>query len=226
MQIDLAPGVRDAKQLPDIVPLEFWTELEPDPASSDPTKLREVDWCRYARRGSINATTEQKVARLKKSLIGHWDVLGRFYDAWKDKRTANFEGIPLDAWPGISKSAVEVLRKFHILSVEHLADATDEVLVRTGVPSIREMQRRAKHYLGARDHVAAAESRAEQERENERLRSEIADLRGLVEQHARNAADAVREQFVQPKPDTADPDVVPAPARRGPGRPPRAASAD
>lgn len=196
------------REVPDIVPLDFWVGLESDPRSGE---MREVEWCRYTRRGVQNATTEDKIARLQKSKVGHWTVLRRYYDAWKEQRTVEFEGTPLDAWPGISKDAVEVLRKFHILSIEHLAAASDGVLVKTGVPSIREMARRAQMFLANKDQAAAAARMTAQDSEIEGLKQELASMRALVDFQIRPPEPAVQD----------DPDTIPA--RRGPGRPPKVA---
>jgi hypothetical protein len=144
-------------------PVEFWTDYQPGPDGQQTAH----DWVRWIKKGVSNgATTEDKVARVKKHDPAVWDVLGRHYDAWKRGQDAPVDGTPLDAAPFMSREMVKVLGQYHIRSVEDLANAEDAGLAKLNVPGIRATRDKARAYLDAQANVAgvAAELAAMRER--------------------------------------------------------------
>ena len=187
----LIPDGRD--QAP-IVPLKFWTDYEPDGQGG----FREVDFVQWTRRGSNGATTSDKIGRVKKD-VTKWAVLERFYDHWKRGQEAPVNGTPLEAWAGITREQIAVLKQLHLTSVEDFATATDAVLVRLNMPGIRGLQQKAKAFLANRSSADAAAAIAARDEKIAFLEAQVAELVEMV-------------QALQPKEGA-------EPVKRGPGRP-------
>lgn len=140
----------ETDRLPSIVPLNFWIEYEPQPDGS----LKEVEFVRWSRRGTQNATTEEKIVRLSKNdLNGNvnpiWQTLKPFYESWKSGKEAPIDGTPLAAWPGATPQLVKALEPYHIRSVQDLADLTDSTMARIFLPGVRGFRENAKAYVAA-----------------------------------------------------------------------------
>lgn len=92
------------------------------------------------------------------------------YTAWKEGLDMPVEGTPLRNWPAISPAQLKNCLAIHLLSVEELANAADEAVLRLGMGG-RSLQQRAKDWLklngGETGKVAA---------EMEKLRSENSQL--------------------------------------------------
>lgn len=105
----------------------------------------------------------------------------RFRDAWRAYEQGEElmqQGTPLAEWPAMSKSMVEELKYFGFFTVEHVANARDDVLSR--FPGLRSVQQRAKNFLELAKGSAPLE-RMQKEIETERsekeaLKAQVADL--------------------------------------------------
>lgn len=69
------------------------------------------------------------------------------YDHWKKTRQNRSEGMPLEAWAGVTKAQVEELRFFHITTVEDLAALSDGNALR--FQGIQTLKQKAKDYVAA-----------------------------------------------------------------------------
>lgn len=187
----------------------FWTEYAPDPA--DAAQLREIDWVEYAPLGSSDRSrTIERVSRLGKlnplapdnpaSVYAHarWATIGPMYQAWKDGRTLTVDGTPLAAWAGVSPEQAEALTMRSVVTVEQLAELTDTHIQRLGIPNLRSIIQAAKRYLESRDGVRVAAELAKRDEQIEDLKAELAELTAMIRGND-------------------------APAKRGPGRPRKAA---
>jgi len=72
----------------------------------------------------------------------------RFPDQWRayeQGQELTGDGTPLAEWPSMSKSMVEEMRYFGFHTVEHLADARDDVVSK--FPGLRSLQQKAKAFM-------------------------------------------------------------------------------
>ena len=75
-------------------------------------------------------------------------VKRRFPDAWRAYQQGEElvnQGTPLAEWPSMSKSMVEELKYFGFYTVEHVANARDDVISK--FPGLRSIQNKAKAFL-------------------------------------------------------------------------------
>lgn len=107
------------------------------------------------------------------------EIKRRFRDAWRayDQGIQMMEsGTPLKEWPVMSNAMVEEMRHFGFYTVEHIANARDDVISR--FPGLQNMKNRAKAFLELAQGNAPLE-RLQKELETER--SEKAALKAQVD---------------------------------------------
>ncbi len=68
------------------------------------------------------------------------------YEAWRKGEYMDVEGIPIKTWPVASPSQIKACLAMHILSVEQLAHATDEMASSLGMGGVG-LRQRARDYL-------------------------------------------------------------------------------
>lgn len=172
-----------------IHPVEFWTDYTPGTNGL----VVAVDWVRWVKKGVTNgATTEDKVARVRRHDVAIWAVLGRFYDAWKEGQVAPITGTPLDAAPFMTREIVKVLAGVHIRSVEDLANGEDASLAKLNIPGIRGLRDKARAYLDSQANLAGVvEELAALREEVVRAKAEAAE--------ATRTADAMAEVAGKPR---------------------------
>lgn len=68
------------------------------------------------------------------------------YSAWKEGKEVPLEGTPIINWPMVSPAQVRMLQDMHILTVEVLANATEEAIKRLGMGG-RSLVEKAKEFL-------------------------------------------------------------------------------
>ncbi|AOU95869.1 hypothetical protein LMG7053_05246 [Achromobacter ruhlandii] len=107
------------------------------------------------------------------------------------------DGLPLEQWPQINRAQVKEAKYFEVHTVEQMSGLADSHLGKMP-PGFRELRSKAQAYLKAANDTAAATAQAA---EAERLRAEVADVRAQLAE--------MQKQYGEP-------------AKRGPGRPPKA----
>lgn len=145
-------GTGQSREPVAIMPIEFWTEYTGEGAD-----LKAADWVRWVKKGdSMRPTVAEKVARLKKGMLGEeiWAVIKPYYDRWKEGQDAPIIGMPLEAAPFATKEMVRVLGQVEIRSVEDLANAEEAALNKLPIPGILGMRAKAKALLDARANLA------------------------------------------------------------------------
>lgn len=157
-------------------------------------KLKEVDYVNVTAVGMAKYTvTPIRIVDAQRDTTGLWDMVGPAYEKWKsgqDPRLIN--GTPLSAWNAATKEQREALHQFDVRSIEDLAEITDAVLQKIGLPGIRNLRDAARAWIGAKDVRDVAEKLSEKDAEIQALQEQMAEMMALM-----------REQ----------------PAKRGPGRP-------
>ena len=100
------------------------------------------------------------------------------YAAFKRGEQRAAAGTPLEHWPILTTARVAELKAMNILSVEELANVTDNVVVKLGMGA-RELREQARTFIdAARGGAASAAAAAE----NERLKEQMAMLQQQVAQ--------------------------------------------
>jgi hypothetical protein len=214
------PAVPVPRQIPAILPINFWTKYKPLPKrlvidpNEPPPMMEEEDWVTWVKKGDQQgSTTSEAIKRLCGNADreipprAEWYVIGPYYEAWKKGEAAPVVGQPLFAWSGISRELATELKKFNILSVEDLAEYPDHQITRIPIAGFREMRQRAKRTIEAREvsDVGAAlaeRDRALEEERNARLalEQELREMRGVVQGLQMQATNA-RSQLAGPHPD-------------------------
>lgn len=135
-----------------------------------------------------------------------WKAIKPHYDAWLHGHEIPEDGIPLGAWPHLTPEQAEVLRKAGHLTVEAVATLTENERNRVPLPGIAKLQEMAVAFLAAQDKGAAAAKLAAVEGENASLRSEVDELKAML-QEAMEALPKRRGR--PPKSDAPEGDDVP-----------------
>lgn len=133
----------------------------------------------------------------------------RFPGAWaafQARETKPIEGLLIEEWPQITRAQAMTLRAMHIHTVEALAEVHDGNVGALGHLG-RELVAKARAFRDQAKNTAAG---AKYAKENEELKSELAESRRMI------AELAARVQRVEGGEVPAAPGV---PRRRGPGRP-------
>lgn len=147
------------------------------------------------------------------------DHKARFPKQWqfflnKTQGDARETGFPLMEWPSITRSQAEELRGMKFFTLESLANASDQNISAIGmVGGMAPFMLREK----ARAFLKAATDSAHPQHQAEELAKANAEIERLKQQVAQLAS--VVPQALGQVP------VAAEPARRGPGRPPKQASA-
>lgn len=109
------------------------------------------------------------------------EVKRRFRDAWRAYEQGEKmmdSGTPLAEWASMSKSMVEEMKHFGFFTVEHIANARDDVVSK--FPGLRNLQNKAKNFLelakGNAPLEALQKTVDETKSENEALKAQLADM--------------------------------------------------
>lgn len=205
--------LNERDSVPQIVPLEFYEEFEPDGNGG----LNPVEYVKWQKKGvSTPAITVEKIARLmpRKSAgnrparpaAPEWAVLKPYYEAYKEGLEPPENGTPLSAWPGCPPGLAKALGQFHVRSVEDFVGMPDGQRDKINHPSVRMFVKQAEQFLKNKqlEHDVAAVT-ASLKDENAELKRTLANLQDRIE--AMSAAAPVEAEE--------------APKRRG--RPPKKA---
>lgn len=195
--------------LPTITIIGFRTTYHKVPGK---TELVARDWVRYSPTHDPKAVTEEMVKVLRPPenpddddarpntqlkagyMAALWRQVEPAYKAWKEGNEIPLDGTPLAAWAGVTPEQIKVLHASGVRTVQAVSGMTESQMNRIMLPNIRNLKQTAIEYLGSREKVQQAE--------------EVADLKAKLEALTQMMADKL--------------DAEEAPAKRGPGRPPKA----
>ncbi len=109
----------------------------------------------------------------------------RHYQAFQLRQEQpQMDGTPLSEWPGVTRSMAEELAFFKIHTVEQLAGMAD--VNTSNIKGAMFMKQKAQAYLDASKENSAALALAEQKKENDKLRAEMAELRAMMQSQGDN----------------------------------------
>lgn len=126
---------------------------------------------------------------------GEWlKAYKRGYAEWKEGREIPLEGTPVINWPVLSPAQVRMLQDLHVLTVEVLANANEELIKRLGMGG-RALVQKAKDFLAQTDKGKVAEEMGAMRARLEALELQNASLQ---QQNAALAAAVPAGQAQQP----------------------------
>jgi hypothetical protein len=161
-------------QIAPIRPTKFWIAYKPLPNGEHAAE----EWVEWVKKGDHHApTTADKVSRAMKD-ASVWQVLERYYEAWKKGQDAEVIGTPLAALSFMTPEVIEALKGVRIQSAEDFAAMEDAQIARTGIPGLRGLQQRARAYVDVQKNQAP-------------VAEELAALRAAVEQLQAEKAEAM-----------------------------------
>lgn len=167
------------EQKPAIIVLEIWKDHEPAKDEKGNLVLdnwAEVEWVRWAKKGTNGAETVDKISRVRNANQVVWSVVEPVYERWKQGQEDPVEGTPLDVWPAMTKGMIDALRMINIRSIEDLAETNDAGLENIGMGA-RVLRDKARHYLKAREGEGAlAEALSQRDNTIEDLRRRLDEL--------------------------------------------------
>lgn len=160
-----------------VVPFGFWTDHIPRPDGT----LEAVDYAKWGKKGYANWESSDRVSRLQKSAedarkrpehtLTVWDALEAHYKRWKEGQEAVTDGYALEGWVGITKGQIAACKTLHLLSVQDLAAASDDVIQRLG-PGFMKLRETARAF-----EKTLNDGTAKIAAENAELKEELAELR-------------------------------------------------
>ena len=145
----------------------------------------------------INVPGDAKTEIVQRVTDEHKNRFARQYDAFKRGVEQATEGTPLEQYPPMQPSQIRMLKALNIPTVEALAglENNDAKIQELGLGG-REMVKSAVAYLAVAADSAEAQKYAI---ENERMKSEIDDLKTQVQELAKMAEDAPKRRGRPPK---------------------------
>lgn len=121
---------------------------------------------------------ELKAGRVLPEWIKHWEAS---YDLYKKGQEIPLEGTPIRGWKLMSGSQQEECIRFNILTVEQLANLTDEGMRNVGMGAL-QLKRRAQAWLAQNEEKeGGAVKLTALQRENDTLKETVENLSKKVE---------------------------------------------
>lgn len=135
---------------------------------TDYSKGKQVDWVLVAPRDSSldKVQTWHRVKDLKpkevvdqdmadsehyRALLDRWELISPAYEAWKAGEAMPETGMPLAAWAGVTAEQAELLKKMHILTVEHVAEMSRDDTAKLPWPNSSKLPKLAADFLASKE---------------------------------------------------------------------------
>ena len=138
------------------------------PGSRDQVEIEAEKWLESIRRKVLDATPD--------AFPMEWvDQFKKKYEMWKQGVDAPLNGTSVKEWPVLSPAEVENFINMSILTIEDVANMTEEAMGRVGMGS-RGLRDKAREWLQAKDLAGNAL------KENAELRKQVAELTAQVKE--------------------------------------------
>jgi hypothetical protein len=152
--LDRDPNARVMGQPSDIalVVLEIWTDHKPGPDGT----LIAVDKVKFGKKGAENYERIDEIPRLKRQEPEIYEWFEKnIYLGWQKHHKVEREGLPLEAWPAITKGQITACKDLGLHVVEDIATATSTIQQKLGMGAT-ELIKNAKAFLANKDQSANA----------------------------------------------------------------------
>jgi len=134
----------------------------------------------FGKKGTANYLLHYWKSRLPKENPMVWEKFGPAIEKWEKDQTIPVDGLPLEAWPAITKGQIKVCRDLGLRSVEDLVTATSSIREKIGMGA-NDLIAKAKAFLANRDNSATANKVAEQEQQIEQMAKDLKEARELID---------------------------------------------
>lgn len=134
----------------------------------------------FGKKGTANYQQIYWASRLKKEDPMLWAHFGAAIDKWKQDQTLPVDGMPLEAWPAITKGQIKACKGIGLRSVEDIAKATDSIREKLGMGSA-DLIAKAKKFVETREQSATANRVADLEKQVETLVQSLKEARETVD---------------------------------------------
>jgi hypothetical protein len=138
--------------------LDIWTDHKPGPDGN----LIAVDKVKFGKRGAEKFERVDEIPRLRKFEPDVFQWFEPLYEGWKKNNEIKREGMPLEAWPAITKGQIGACKDLGLHVVEDIAEATDTIRQKLGMGA-NDLITKAKHFVANKDKSANANKIAELE---------------------------------------------------------------
>lgn len=104
-----------------------------------------------------------------------WSQIEPAYDAWKGGQAVPEHGTPLAAWSGLTPEQAGRLKQVGIVTVEAIAEASENLLAKPPLPNMRALKEQAVMFLDSRENSALVARLAEVEAQNAAMLEMLAE---------------------------------------------------
>lgn len=193
----------------------FYTVYDENPVTKEPRARDMVEYGPIGSAGRTHTTERIDILSRPNRVAGAnpavqaaqvlWDFIKPRYEAWKTNQDLPETGTPLAAWNHLTQAQAEILRVNGVRSVEDVSQLTDAHFNRIPIPNLRSIVEASRKFLDSKDaNKTASELAAAHE--------QLAAANNRIDEMAEMLAKLMSEKEEQP-------------AKRGPGRPPKAEAA-
>jgi len=134
----------------------------------------------FGKKGTTNYELHYWKSRLAKENPMLADKFGPAIEKWEKDQKIPTDGLPLEAWPAITKGQIKVCRDLGLRSVEDLVTATSSIREKIGMGA-NDLIGKAKAFLDNRKDSATANKVAEQEKQLEQMTKDLKEARELID---------------------------------------------
>lgn len=164
------PALNPNDRLPSIIPTEFFVDYVHDKNG----EVREIECVKWQKIGNNGSETIERIAHLKRDGGPKWEVLGKYYEAWKTNSAPPVNGTPLERWPDATPRLIKMLNDLSIRTLEDFVGINDTTMEKIQTPGIRALLDKARKFLASQEVVSAVQV------ENDKLKAMLADLQDQI----------------------------------------------
>jgi hypothetical protein len=165
------PMLNPTDRLPSIIPTKFYIDYVHDANGT----IREIEKVKWQRRGEQGSETIERIAHMKRDGGPKWEVISKYYEAWKANETPPVNGVPLERWADATPEFIKLLNELQLRTVEDFAAVNDGVMDRIHAPGVRALRDKARAWLESQKSLSSVHA------ENAALKAELAELRAMIE---------------------------------------------
>lgn len=155
--------------------VRFFSDILPDPDASAATGIRKF---RDAVMIQIMVPGDKRNIVIREAREEDKQRFPEIYRRFEEGAGEALDGFPLSQWPMATRAMVEELKYLGFITVEHVANATDQACGKH--PGLRELKRRAEAWLKAQRDAAPIEQMSAQleklQQTNAALEAQMAEL--------------------------------------------------
>jgi hypothetical protein len=134
----------------------------------------------FGKKGTTNYELHYWKSRLAKENPMLAEKFGPAIEKWEKDQKIPTDGLPLEAWPAITKGQIKVCRDLGLRSVQDIATATDSIREKIGMGAA-DLMKKAKAFLENEKGSATANKVADLEGKLETLVGELNDARRTID---------------------------------------------